>query len=304
MTRWTAVLVLLLGLAAPAQGREVRETGRFQIHFEASEGDLADIVSEHIEATAKEVEAKLGLPFDFDVSVWLLTDGQYRRWVPNRQGEWSVAVAWPREGRILLNTGRVNLRNNAYQTLKHELVHLALGRVETRVHARFPLWFHEGVAQWAVGTLFGGTGSDLSLRAAAGTLLPLRDLDAAFPPGGPDVPLAYAESYDVILRLQRVAGEDAVRRVIRGVAEARPFPRAFERVAGRSLARFEEEWARELGGGPPAFFIYLSENPWMVFIVLMAVGAVALGAGYLRYRRRRARILRQWEEEEAMGESP
>lgn len=292
--RWLP-LAALLCLAGTLGAEESARDGPVRVSWQPGEEDLGALVLRNARSTAAEVSARLGVGLDAPFTITLLPEEHYRRWVPGARGEWSAAVAWPARARVLINTSRVDLRNNVYETLKHELVHLALGRVEVRRREALPLWFHEGVAQWVVGSLFQGSRDELSVAAAGGHLVPLSTLRDRFPPGAEDAALAYAESYDAILLLEERHGPEAVRRVISGFGRGLPFDEALARVAGPG---FEESWRLHASKGPPFWLAYLSHNPWMVFALLMGLGAAVLVAGYVRYRRRRAAVLRRWEEEE------
>jgi hypothetical protein len=298
MGRAALVLMLLLPIAR-VSAEEVILDKEVRILFHPGDEALAADLLRLARATASEVGKALGIPMDFPWSVTLLRQGRYQRWVPDRRGEWSAAVAWPSQARILINSSRVDLRNNLYQTLKHELVHLGLGRIEVRTRQGLPLWFHEGVAQWVVGSLFGGSLEDVAVAAAGGGLLPLTALERSFPEGGDGAGLAYAESLHAILFLEKESGDGAVQRVIAAFGQGRAFPRALAEVGGEN---FERRWSDHIAESPPFLLVYISHNPWMVLVVLMVLSALALVWAYIRYRGRRAVILKKWEDEEPWEE--
>ncbi len=291
-----AALALLLAAGA-ADPEDLRAEG-VRVSFHPGDRSLADLAVRSAADAKRKTTAVLGTPIDFEVEIALLPDSHYRRWVPDTRGEWSAAIAWPARRSIVLNTGRVNLANNIYETLLHEMVHLGLGVIEERTRRKFPCWFHEGAAQFVVGSIFRGGGGEVAAAAAAGGLIPLGDLCDSFPDTPGRAELAYAESYEAVLFLEKTAGPGALKKVVAAFSEGREFSESLKAAAWCSAAEFEGRWLASVKSGPPHLLVYLAENPWMILVLVMSFGAAALVAGYARHRRNRAALLRRWEEEE------
>jgi hypothetical protein len=217
--------------------------------------------------------------------------------VGERKGEWAAAVAFPQKGAILVNLGRLDLRNDLYTTLKHECVHLVLGREERRAGRRLPLWFHEGVAQWICGRLFAGTRDEFLVAARAGKLPPLAALEGAFPSEGPWVRIAYAQAEAYVTHLERDRPGTASA-ILARFARGMTFDEAFRDARGESTTDAEARWRRELSGGPPFLAVWLTDNPGALWILLFTFGAFITVIGFLRLRKRRRELMRRWDAEE------
>src|SRR5207249_1511955 len=59
---------------------------------------------------------------------------------------WAIALAWPDEN-VMLVEAKSLVKGDGQQTLRHELVHIALGRLGKG----WPRWFQEGFAQRLTG---------------------------------------------------------------------------------------------------------------------------------------------------------
>jgi hypothetical protein len=174
--------------------------------------------------------------------------------------------------------------------MRHEVVHLALfARAGQRP---LPRWFHEGVATSVEG------GWDLAdqarLLAAAfgeptiGTVSELFQSDAR-----PDTSLAYLLAAALVNDLRERHGPDVAGRIARRVEAGAPFGRAFLRETGETPdAAAARAWAgyRRWTKWVPAV-----ANASAVWSFILALALLA----YIARRRRRARLRKQWEDEES-----
>jgi len=181
------------------------------------------------------------------------------------------------------------------ETFRHELAHLALADAAASHH--MPRWFDEGFAIHESGELWFARWKTLGEASVYHRLIPLDELDRAFPNEGDQVSLAYAESADVVRYLMR-GGDRArfgslVQRVRGGVA----FHRALEDAYGTDARKLEFEWREEIthhfgiipaltGGGVL----------WMLIVALTVVA-------YVKKSRQAKAKLAQWAKEEAEAQA-
>ena len=126
--------------------------------------------------------------------------------------------------------------------LVHEMTHAFLHRMAPQ---GLPLWFNEGIA-----TTFQGW-DPVKIRAWFSQhppegLATLSDVDRGLRGRGVSVDAAYAAARLAIAEMEDLRGFGAVRRIIGGVGEGRPFAEVFLEEMRLEVPEFEERWARGL----------------------------------------------------------
>jgi hypothetical protein len=180
------------------------------------------------------------------------------------------------------------------ETLKHELAHLALQDAVGDHHV--PLWFNEGFAMYESGELRLARWETLSRAAFADRLIPLAELDSAFPRESTGVHLAYAESADVIRFLARDADRARFGSLMQRVRAGVPFTRAIEDAYGTDVRKLEYEWREEVRR-------HLRLLPLLTGGGLFgALAAALLVAAWIRRRQHAKAKLAEWAREEAEGD--
>jgi hypothetical protein len=174
--------------------------------------------------------------------------------------------------------------------MQHEIVHLALF---TRAGGRpLPRWFHEGVATsvesgWSMA-------DQARLLFAALSQPTIDDVRELFRSAAqPDTTLAYLLAAALVNDLRERHGPDIPGRIARRVEAGAPFDRAFLRETGETPA----------AAAARAWITYRQWTTWVPAVanasaVWSAILVLALLA-YVARRRRRARLRKQWEEEES-----
>jgi hypothetical protein len=161
------------------------------------------------------------------------------------------------------------------------------------VHAELspPRWLDEGLAMWISGTWDLGfdwradNSSLLTDAVAAGTLLPLKELESSFPQG-PFFALAYAQSHSFISWLAKGHGEERLRDLLRRLDRDADFDSAFSAAFGRSFAEAERDWRRSLKSRGLIDFLPSAETLWICASVI--VGILVL-VRFIQVRRRLAK---------------
>jgi hypothetical protein len=131
------------------------------------------------------------------IHVWVSRDHDDFSRRSDMRFESILAVALTDRAAIILN--RDALRNvsafEQYQTIRHELVHLLLGPLETGERP-VPKWLHEGLAQLVPGDSSHSGGLRLAWAALFNARIPMNHLATRFPYGSGQSELAYAQSAD------------------------------------------------------------------------------------------------------------
>ncbi len=205
---------------------------------------------------------------------------------------WALAIAVSDRGLIGIRIDLIErLRNNLAATLKHELMHVALARIESRAGARLPRWFNEGVCEWYSGAMHHQGRRSLALDAARGQLIPLSQLDNAFPEQADAAAQAYLQSHSIVSYLA-VQYPGAIEETVRRCASGEPMPAALERATERDLATLEADWRESITPEHP--WLYLLWNALTLFGAIGLLVVFAYGVRKLRDQR----TLAAWDDEE------
>lgn len=152
---------------------------------------------------------------------------------------WGVGAALPPERTILLRADAGNI----YQTLRHELAHLALHEA---VRVRVPLWFDEGYASWAAGEWERLGVLELNLAVVRGAVPDLRGLDGALRGSSSTADAAYALAASAVVELARRNPSNSLRPLLQRLATGTDFEAAVRATTGLSLAQFDGQWRQTL----------------------------------------------------------
>lgn len=181
------------------------------------------------------------------------------------------------------------------EVLRHELSHLALA--SALADHDVPLWFNEGVAVHESGELYLKRWSTLWNASLSRRLIPLSELDRAFPVDHVEVGVAYAEAADVVRFLMRDADRARFGSLVQRVRAGVGFERALEDAYGTDARTLEYQWREEVGrrfGLIPA--LTGGGALWTL------IAALSVAAWWKRGRRTKARLA-QWAREEAEAEA-
>jgi len=285
----TRILLLLslsgLPLAAPARaaGRGELSRGELRVTFPAGRERLGQAFLESAERALDHLRAELGGAGPGPLELALAEDlAEMRRLAPPGRAppSWAAGLAYPRERLILL---RLEARGGGAaaleRTLTHELAHVCLARA-TGLRP-LPRWFHEGFAVYAAGEFSLARAATLAHAVLSGRLFSLEALVDRFPDTPGDLELAYAESIDFVGYLLGSQGRPAFHRLVALLGQGWELGAALEEAYDRSLAGLERAWRADLE----------RRATWIPVLTgagaLWALGAVVLGAAFLRRRRAR-----------------
>jgi peptidase MA superfamily protein len=133
----------------------------------------------------------------------------------------------------------------------HELTHVVFHTAVQNPYHDPPHWLDEGLAVYEADGYTGSYRQQVVAAAKDGTIIPLDGLSAGFPAGRDAFFLAYAESVSAVDRIVRVAGRDALVRLIRSYHDGVSDDEAFRAALGVDVAGFQRDWLAELHAGAP-----------------------------------------------------
>jgi hypothetical protein len=179
-----------------------------------------------------------------------------------RAPPWGAAVALPGARTILLRADSDNL----FETLRHELAHLALHRA---VAVRVPLWFDEGYASWAAGEWERLGGLELNLAVVRGAIPDLRGLDGALRGTATTADAAYALAVSAVTELARRNPSGSLAPLLRHLMAGTDFEASVQATTGLTLPQFEREWRRTLRQRYSLANWILAGGGWGLLILLL-----------------------------------
>jgi len=151
---------------------------------------------------------------------------------------WSGAAALPAANTIVIKVGP-----DPFQTLSHEMAHLALNRVAPR---GVPRWFAEGYAARAAGEWGRLSVLDVNWALLRGTIPSFGAINRALRSGPTNARAAYALSTTAILFLERLGGERGLAPLLANLGETGDLDRAFRRTHLLTLSHVEALWQRDV----------------------------------------------------------
>lgn len=159
-----------------------------------------------------------------------------------------LATLGARVGSDILVLDAGTRSEDLFEVLEHELSHIVMHLHLSEDYIDAPLWLDEGLAMYVEGDLGDDEQRTLDQAIASDTLMSLRSL-TSFPGEAGLVPLAYAESRDVVAFLLATYGDDKFRELIDTIGTARVTPdQALQQVYGLDQLALYQAYraAREL----------------------------------------------------------
>lgn len=279
-------------------GWETVQRRHVRVHSPARHRGLSEALADHAEASIPRLSERLRMGAGGVIDVFVsTTDAQFREVQPGSPPSYAAATAYPALGAIYLKApGAQGQSESLTETFDHELVHILVGRAFAPGHP--PSWLQEGLAQFHGEAT---SNEDLSALASASISgpIPLDDLERAFPENPHQAGLAYAESLDFLMFLDRTWGPEAVHTLTREMVAGAPLHEAVRSATGEPLYRVDEMWRDRFSLSSPIAWARLAG--WdLMWLISALIGIVAMFVVRRRQRLRRDEIRAREVEDDAL----
>lgn len=290
-------VALLFSLSAQAAGDDFavqRHTKHFIFYAHGINSQITRIIDESEDIRAQYVQ-QLGQDFDGVTKVYIAASpAEFSRLQPGGSTvpEWAIGVAWAEENIIVLKYASINGNiPDLYKTFRHELSHIALGRVTG--YRNIPKWFVEGVAMFLAREWSFSRHEQMLYATLAGNLYSFEDIRHRFPAHHAATSLAYTQSLNLVDWLYGYMGPDEFHAFIRAIGSGEDFYVALERLSGRSTEELEALWLRSIRVNY-SWLPLLTGSGFLWFAM-----SLLFIWGYIAYRRRKALHMRKLALEDA-----
>ncbi|MFO0600142.1 MAG: hypothetical protein U0228_32840 [Myxococcaceae bacterium] len=252
-----ALLFALASAATPPEPAVIR-TARFEFVSTPRSEDAAKRLGPEFERARDRIAELLGgdYPGVTQVRVGMGREEYESLAVPGgKPPSWAVALAYPGQNIVLVEARSLGTPDGPL-TMRHELVHVALGQLGKG----WPHWFQEGLAMELTGERKWRTDqlSTLTRAVAQGRVFHFEDLSAGFPESPDDVEIAYAQSAAFVDFLRARHGTPAFRHLIERVGAGDAFEKAFGVAFHVPLVVEEDAFRAELPRKYPWWPLLLS----------------------------------------------
>lgn len=243
--------------AGSLETRELR-TARFRIVHTARAKGAAAYLARDLEAVRDDIAALLGRDWPGITEIRLGFGREEYEALALPGGHppsWAIALAYPGSNIVLVEAHSL-VTGEGPLTLRHELVHVALGQFGSV----WPHWFQEGLAQELTGERKWHVQQVATLTRAVtqDRVFFFDDLVAHFPQYPDDVEIAYAQSAAFVEFLRDRHGSAAFQRLIDRVSGGDSFEKAFGVAFYLPLSMEEEAFRKELPRRYPWWPLLLS----------------------------------------------
>lgn len=285
-------VALVCSGSPPEGGRQSLYGQHVVAHFPRRAVEQAHIAVGEADELASQLMGDLGVRLDDRAEIIIcLNHADFERAAGKRVPVWVLGLARPGDNQVLLK----ELPPLSFRKLvRHEVVHLFVGRALGSYAERAPRWLHEGTAKYYAGDWSGREIGLLADAARTGRLHSIAEL-ATFPTDPQQSSIAYAESYVLIEHLISLDPKHELSGFITNLKETEDVGRAFRRAYGLSTPEVEAGWRELIARRSRRVPL-----PWAVEAAIFFAMVLIFGVAYLRVRRRSREIRERMEEEELL----
>jgi hypothetical protein len=211
--------------------------------------------------------------------------------------DWLAGVMDYRDNKIILKSPEFdNISHQQYErTIKHELVHYLQNTVVPL--SITPNWFDEGIAEYLVKSHDIRSQIILSRALNQEKLIPLDKLNFAINPNRTKSRLAYSESASLVDFLVIAYGEEAVRKILKGIRKGLTFAESWKLATGMNYDYLDFHWKKYIKKRYK--YIFLLDFKYLIWLIM----PVLVILGYVIKKITNQKIKTRWDEEDLDNET-
>jgi hypothetical protein len=270
------VALVAVAVLPGAAKKERLEAGSVVIEFSEGEQSLAENAARLFEEVRDDLAVRLGIRLTRPVTLSLCaSDAEFQQKVAGHPIErWVAAVAIPTLSQIVVRGSGADARSTDLfrPLLRHEVCHLMIGEVEAQGRVRVPVWFNEGLAQFAAGQLVVPE-ADVAMLDRYGFIVPLVQLEDAFPASEGDARIAYLQAESFVRFAIDRSGIGGIRSTLARVRQGLDFAEAFHAGMGREIYQLEREWHEWLRHEYSLPYLIARSIPCFAIVSLIVIAA-------------------------------
>ncbi|MEW6096030.1 MAG: peptidase MA family metallohydrolase [bacterium] len=271
------------------------QSQHFVVHFKEPDKKVAYRAIQIAEESYSIITEDIGFTPEKPTSIFIFPSRKKFKTGNRGIEEWVVAQAYVGRGNvILIQSPRSNLRITLEKVIRHEFTHIVLGAVFERGH--LPRWLNEGLAIYEAKEWQLANNMKIGEAYLTKKLLPLSSLIYTFPQDEAGAQLAYAQSFDVLLFMMSAYGRDKVIKLIKELAQGTNLNLAFKKSLGVDLFELEVAWHKSMT--KRYNWISVITNSYLLWLIFPLLCLLV----YIIKRRQVKKKIKQWEEEDTLGE--
>ncbi|MGB9600066.1 MAG: peptidase MA family metallohydrolase [Myxococcota bacterium] len=216
----------------------------FQVESSPGLRRLSELVLKNAEEEYAEIQKMVPVSIKEKITIKIASNlSEYESLQPEgyRAPTWSVGIAYPKKGIIILRGDDTNGPDEILRTFRHELAHIFLHNFSKE---KIPKWFSEGFSMYFEER--GGLSRSLRLirQAFSNSYIDIYTLEEGFPDNPVDIQNAYLTSSEFFSYLLSKIGEEGLFKVLELVKSGLDFRFAIYKVAGQTVSDIEKDFKK------------------------------------------------------------
>ncbi len=289
-SKFRIFIILILGSISSGIADYIKTTDQIAIVGDVHDSSIVNFLADVVQERRQEYETFFNGGLAGTITIHLTeSETSFFRLAATQIPDWSGAVAFPEQRKILLKPGSFFDPDGYRETILHELAHIYISDNFKSRH--IPLWMIEGCAMHLSKTTLSWNEMIILGNAfAREQVTGLEAIDGLLQFGSVRARLAYLESFSAVRFLVEKRGNEMFCAVMGDFSGEKNIDQIFVEHLGITLSEFEDEWYLSMRERYKWVMFLQVEN--LIWISLTLIGIAA----FIIIKIRNRRIVRNWQE--------